>query len=476
VAEAVGGAGAGGRSKALPTARVEAEIGWAKARLLRPDAYVDGVRSAGRRVAVPLPSVAEAYRRYEELRRRRGVLDLDDLLVSCADVLADDSSFAAAVRWRYRHLYVDEMQDVNPAQFRLLCALLGDEPDLFVVGDPHQSVYGWNGADPGLLESFPTVFAGTRVVRLDRNHRSSPQVVAVAGAALGVSSIEGVAGDRAGGPLPELAAFDSDADEAKWVARRVWRDHPAGGSWTRVAVLTRTNAQLPVVAAAFERERVPYRIAGSDLSPASDVGRGGGAGSAGASRAGGAAGSAGASRAGGAAGSAGSAGSERGGRLYGADRDEVEEADDAEVADEVDGHDGAAVEPSVKAFESEDGVVLSTFHKAKGLEWSSVFVIGLSEGLVPLGSARSEEALAEERRLLYVAMTRAEERLHLSWARRPEGEGGGADRKPCRWLAAVEDALHELRAAAEPTDPAETVARLSALREQVAAARAADRR
>ena len=86
--------------------------------------------------------------------------------------------FAAAVRWRNRHVFVDEMQDVNPAQFRFLRLLVGDDPDLFVVGDPNQSVYGWNGADPSLLDRLPATFPGTRVLRLDENHRCSPQVVA----------------------------------------------------------------------------------------------------------------------------------------------------------------------------------------------------------------------------------------------------------------------------------------------------------
>ena len=129
--------------------------------------------------------VAELYGRYEEAKRRQGVLDLDDLLWACADALEGDDRFAAAVRWRFRHVFVDEMQDVNPSQFRLLRALVGEDPDLFVVGDPHQSVYGWNGADPGLLDRLGDLFPSARVVRLGENHRCSPQVVAVASAALG---------------------------------------------------------------------------------------------------------------------------------------------------------------------------------------------------------------------------------------------------------------------------------------------------
>ena len=139
--------------------------------------------------------VADAYARYESERSRRRLLDFDDLIVACADALAGDSEFADSIRWRTRHLFVDEMQDVNPAQFRLLTAMLADEPDLFVVGDPNQSVYGFNGADPTLLDRLPDILRGTKVIRLDENHRCTPQVVAVATAVLREGGAFGVGGE-----------------------------------------------------------------------------------------------------------------------------------------------------------------------------------------------------------------------------------------------------------------------------------------
>ena len=126
-------AGTRGRRPAL-VAQLDAEIGWAKARLLRPADYAQRAAALGRRTVVPADQIADLYQRYEVARRRERSLDFDDLLAVCADVLHEDGAFADAVRWRYRHLFVDEMQDVNPAQFRLLAALLGDEPDLMVVG------------------------------------------------------------------------------------------------------------------------------------------------------------------------------------------------------------------------------------------------------------------------------------------------------------------------------------------------------
>src|SRR5580693_7328483 len=159
---------------------LDGEIGWAKARLVAPERYEAEARRAKRRSGINSEQVAEVFARYEAERTHRRLLDFDDLIVACADSLAGDAAFADAIRWRTRHLFVDEMQDVNPAQFRLLTALLSDEPDLFVVGDPNQSVYGFNGADPTLLDRLPELLRGTKIIRLDENHRCTPQVVAVA--------------------------------------------------------------------------------------------------------------------------------------------------------------------------------------------------------------------------------------------------------------------------------------------------------
>ena len=166
------------------TRALDGEIGWAKARLVAPEQYEAEARRHRRRSGMSAEQVADAFARYEAERSRRRLLDFDDLIVSCADALAGDSEFADSIRWRTRHLFVDEMQDVNPAQFRLLTAMLADEPDLFVVGDPNQSVYGFNGADPTLLDRLPDILRGTAVIRLDENHRCTPQVVAVATAVL----------------------------------------------------------------------------------------------------------------------------------------------------------------------------------------------------------------------------------------------------------------------------------------------------
>ena len=342
--------------------------------------------------------MAEIYARYEVARRRRGALDLDDLLLRCCELLESDGAFAAAVRWRHRHLFVDEMQDLNQAQYRLLCLLVGDPPDLFVVGDPHQSVYGWNGADPGLLERVAADFSGARVVRLAANHRCTPQVVGVAGAVL--DEVVGLPeSTRADGPLPRVAALQTDSHEAAWVAREVWRAHRPGRRWSSIAVLARTNQQLTVIAEALGAERVPYRLLGRETVPVGDVRE-----------------------------------EQWGGSVDGGPPDRG--GDDP-------------WEPDA------DAVVVATFHRAKGLQWPAVFVVGLADGLVPLAAARSRAARAEERRLLYVALTRAEDELTCTWAAHPDERAalaGATARTPSPWLAAMETAIAELGAAARAPD------------------------
>jgi DNA helicase-2/ATP-dependent DNA helicase PcrA len=421
---------AGARPAVL--AQLDAEIGWAKARLVRPADYPAQARAHGRRVALGVERVAELFQRYEEARRRQRALDFDDLLTTCADVLAQDVAFADAVRWRFRHLFVDEMQDVNPAQFRLLMSLLGDEPDLMVVGDPNQSVYGFNGADPTLIDRLPTVLPGTRVIRLDENHRCSPQVVGAASAALGIGSpAAGAAGPGTAGPtssrpdgaIPRVTEHETDAVEAQWLAREVWLAHRPGRRWSQIAVLARTNAQLDLVAIALQRAAIPSARAGTDLGPASDV----------------------------------RAGPDRHDEAGGGGPDE----------------DRARRGPSEWRDPMSDAVVLTTFHRAKGLQWPAVFVIGLADGLVPLASARDRAARDEERRLLYVAMTRAEDELTCSWARRrgDQATGPPAAREPSPWLEAVVRATDELRARAAPLDPASAATRVAELRARVAGPR-----
>jgi DNA helicase II / ATP-dependent DNA helicase PcrA len=396
------------------TRALDGEIGWAKARLVSPDRYEAEARRHRRRSGINADQVADAFARYEAERASRRLLDFDDLIVACADALAGDSQFADSVRWRTRHLFVDEMQDVNPAQFRLLTAMLADEPDLFVVGDPNQSVYGFNGADPTLLDRLPELLPGTTVIRLDENHRCTPQVVAVATAVLRDgggerNTVVQPRTTRVDGPVPGVVSHATDRDEAAWAAQQAKMARTPGRRWSSIAVLTRTNAQLAVVQAAMDAARVPSLVAGADLGPASDL------------------------------------------RADAGRRDDRDLEDLAEPVDR-------------------DRVVLTTFHRAKGLQWQTVMVLGLGEGLMPIASAQTPAAVEEERRLLYVALTRAEEELWCSWFERqggdPDAPGPTRGRSP--WLAPVERTIGRLQKEAAPTAAAEVSAHVAELRRRLA--------
>jgi len=429
--------------RSVSIAQLETEIGWAKARLVTPAGYEEAARQERRRPSMGAGRVAELYARYEEVNRRNGLVDLDDLLWSCADMLEGDPRFAAAVRWRFRHVFVDEMQDVNAAQFRLLRSLLGEDPDLFVVGDPNQSVYGWNGADPTLLDRLPAVFPAIRVVRLEENHRSSPQVVAVAAAVLGLPGHGTPTSTRPDGPVPRIANHVTDQDEAAWVAKEVWLAHRPRRRWSQIAVLARTNAQLLPLADALRAQRVPFRLAGGDLGPASDVHLGVGERQEAAGR-----------RSGPRADKLQSEGG-----TFGGDNGQSDHGDET-------GHEDAARAGS-QVDEASDAVVLTTFHRAKGLQWPAVFVVGLSDGIVPISSARTPAARDEERRLLYVALTRAEDDLSCTWATYRDAlaqESGAAPRRPSPWLEEMARTRTTLEAAAAPPDRSGVAAHLADIR------------
>ena len=381
---------------------LDTEIAWAKAQACGPDQYEDLARKTRRHVRLPLDAVAEFFAAYQAECRKRGVLDLDDLLLEALAAIEGDERFAEALRWRFRHLFVDEFQDLNAVQFRLIQALCGSTPDLFVVGDPNQSIYGWNGADPALLTRFADLFGGARIVRLDDNHRSSPAIVRFASAALGVPVPP--RSTRAQGPVPLIIENETDVEEADWAAGRARLSHQSGGRWSGIALLARTNAQLRIVAEVLHRQGIPYRFAAGDVEPASDLGA--------------------------------------------ADRDGTVQGDPAEQS---------------ATDEHGDALILSSFHRSKGLQWRSVIVIGLNEGTVPIASARSTAALDEERRLLYVALTRAEDELACSWVS-GAGVRGTARRLRSRWLAAMERERDALEVERAPADADAVASHLALLR------------
>ena len=460
-----------GRSSVLD---VVTEIEWAKARALAPDDYAAEASRTRRQAPLAYREMAAVFQRYEDEKRRKRMVDFDDLLRLCRRDLLDDREFAQTQRWRFQHVFVDEFQDVNPLQRQLLEAWVGGRDDLCVVGDPNQAIYAWNGADPTALTGFLDRYPAGEVVRLTDNYRSSPQILAVANAVLAAAPPDGATPDadaasslranRPDGPLPVIRSFDDDTAEAKAIARSV-RDHHAPGSrWSWQAVLCRTNAQTVLIEQALHEAGIPFRVRGN-------------------------------------------------GKLL--DRPEIKSVLDelrrstgdfsAAVTDldvavarltptpSVDGtvddepapmfdddraanlatlgrlaRDFAALDSrptpigfvawlhNTTAGERPDGhgdaVEIVTFHAAKGLEWPVVHLAGLEQGLVPIGHAKDAVSQAEERRLFYVAVTRAERELLCTWAeRRTFGERESPrDRSP--YLDEVEAASRALSAGDVPAD------------------------
>ncbi len=437
---AASGAGAGAKVQPVDLA---GEIEWAKARMVGPERYEVEAARHGRTSPLAPGAMAALYRRYESEKQRRGLVDFDDLLLDLAEVMSTDTAFAASQRWRFRHLFVDEFQDVNPVQATLLAAWRGGGDDLCVVGDCNQAIYSWNGADPDQLRNFERREPGATVVVLDDNFRSTPQILAVAGALIPPGPGPGgpLRPRRPDGPLPFIRTFERDVDEARSIARLVRDRHAPGTRWADVAVLTRTNAQLVAFEEAFRAAGIPVRVRGGGAflerpevkAALAELGR---------------------PEAALASGLADMAAAARQGPPELGTAAEERRA----VLDELVrlGHDYLALEaePTVAGFTAwlaaglrseapqaaTDAVELATFHAAKGLEWPVVFVAGLERGFVPISHAATDEARDEERRLLYVAVTRAERELHCSWARQRTFGPRTLRRQPSPWLEEIQAA------------------------------------
>lgn len=426
---------------------VVAEIEWAKARVVAPADYAEAASKAGRRPPVEPAAIGEVFARYEQDKRERRMVDFDDLLRLCRRDLVQDREFAAAQRWRFRHLFVDEFQDVNPLQHQLLEAWLGDHLDLCVVGDPNQAIYAWNGADAGYLRTFASRHPTAEVVRLVENYRSSPQILQVANAVLSgraeSNRSDALRATRPDGPIPTLRGHTDERAEAAAVARAVRDHHRPGGRWAEQAVLVRTHAQGALIEQALASAGIPHRVRGArGLLEVPEVRQ--------------------ALRTLRAAPDLPTAIADLG--------DAASQATDEEQAANLDalvrlGQDYLAVDgaPTMAGFTAwlsssqdqpdghGDAVEIATFHAAKGLEWPIVHLAGLEQGLVPIGHARTPDALDEERRLLYVAVTRAERELLCTWADERTFGSRTVRREPSAYLEPVQAVCDRL--AGRPVRP-----------------------
>jgi DNA helicase-2/ATP-dependent DNA helicase PcrA len=389
-----------------------AEINWAAARGIGPTQYAAAARRSQRRPAPGVEACAAAFAAYEQLKRRRGVIDFDDVLAHTIRELEYSTDFADALRWRYRHVLVDEAQDLNPLQHRLVDLLRAGRDDLFLVGDPAQAIYGFNGADPALLVDVETRFPGVEVIRLPMNHRCTPQIVQ---AGLHVLDVSGqptsLASSRGDGPaVVDLAATD-EADEARRIAQFVAAGDPTLVRTGEIGVLVRTNVQVGPITDALAAAGVPvHRSANAAGSPIQAVVR-----------------------------QVAALGSASQLRAWAHDTLDAHSLDST-VSDiehrmagailaylrETPLGDGAGFRAWVATTNPFDdgspgGVEVLTFHGSKGREWHTVLLAGVESNLVPHKTAGTAAGREEEGRLLYVAMTRATDRLVVAHAARRGG-------------------------------------------------------
>ena len=421
-----------------------AEIEWRKVSRLSIEQYARSGRILP--PTLTMDTAAALQQAYEDLKDERRQLDFEDVLLAAAGMIESEPRVAQQVREQYRFFVVDEYQDVSPLQHDLLTLWLGERNDVCVVGDASQTIYSFAGASPSYLLGFPARYQDSVVVRLEQNYRSTPEIVASANRLMsGRAGALSLHAAGTSGPAPTVNVAPNDSAEARSIANAIAAEIAAGAAPQDIAVLYRINVQATAIEAALTDAGVPYLLRGAtkffDLrevkeaimllkgatvttaiaeplfKTVSDVLRSLGW-------------------------------TQDAPEARGAVRDRWESLNAlmglAEEAPE-----GTTLRQFVEELiERQQGqhdptraaVTLATMHAAKGLEWDSVHIAGLSEGLLPISYARTEAAIEEERRLLYVGVTRARRRLSLSWAR--EGSAGspsrGGQRSPSRFLAELQ--------------------------------------
>ena len=434
-----------------------AEIEWAKVSMLTPDTYLKAAAGRVEPAGFDLTTISRLFQAYEDVKTDRNIIDFEDVLLITVGILQEDAKVAATVRDQYRHFVVDEYQDVSPLQQRLLDLWLGPRDELCVVGDASQTIYSFTGATSRHLLDFTKRFPEAEVVKLVRDYRSTPQVVNLANSLLAARTKQPRRGNdpwpapleliaqRPTGPEPSFTECADDEAEAAQVAGRIRTLLNEGVAASQIAVLYRTNGQSEAYEQALASADIGYQLRGGErffrrkeVRDAMLQLRAG----------------------------ARAAGTDPVPQLVrdilanlgytaqapqsgGAVRERWESlAALVALADELDKARGSAaggvftLQDLVTELEERaaaqhaptvQGVTLASLHSAKGLEWDAVFLVGLSEGLMPISFADTDDAVDEERRLLYVGITRAREHLALSWslARTP---GGRANRKPSRFL------------------------------------------
>ncbi len=428
---------------------IVAEVEWSRVSMLTPESYPE-IAEQTRRPGVDgfdARTISRILTQYEEVKKENDVIDFEDVLLHMVGFLTERADVAREIRGQYKHFVVDEYQDVSTLQHALLRLWLGTSDDLCVVGDAAQTIYTFAGARASYLLDFRKEFPRAHTIRLERNYRSTPQIVRMANAVL--DGAQGrtretrltLTSQRAAGEPPVVETFPDDPAEADGIAERIGELIAAGRPAAEMAILFRTNSQSEAFEQALTARGIGYLVRGGDrfferqevrramvslraaarveqLDPARAVrdvlGQQGW--------------------------------SETAPETTGSVRDRWESLNAlVGLADTIIARPGATMSDLVRELEERaeaqaapvvDGVTLASIHAAKGLEWPVVFVVGASDGLLPISMATTPAEVEEERRLFYVALTRAKDLLTVSWAaaRTPGARGS---RKASRFLEGV---------------------------------------
>lgn len=414
------------------------EIEWRKYSMLNMDEYAQLVKSRPKVGGLSPVKNLEIQQAYEEAKIKAQRVDWEDVLVLTLGMLRAEPRALAHVQQQYRFFTVDEYQDISPLQHALLDTWLGNHSDLCVVGDPNQTIYSFTGATSEFLQNFGSRYPDASVIQLTRNYRSTQQIVSFANRLTTESSIvEPLRSEGEIGLAPRMLSFATVADECAALASTIRTKLDQGVKPSEIAVLYRVNGQSEAIENALTQAGIDYQVRGGErffnrpeiqtairavraeaVSPSekplyqvvSDICR--------------------------SLGWQTQQPTEKGSarekweslNSFLAITDELAEgATVSDFAKELDERQRSQHEP-VKA-----AVTLSTMHAAKGLEWELVFVVGLTEGYLPITYANTDAEIREEQRLLYVALTRARAELTLSWARRDANST--RDREASRFLA-----------------------------------------
>jgi DNA helicase-2/ATP-dependent DNA helicase PcrA len=401
---------------------IATEIEWAKVSQVSPEDFIDEISKRLIKPRVNPEQLVQLYTAYESIKKQELAIDFEDVLLLTSAMLEEERDVRERVQDQYRYFTVDEYQDISPVQQRLINAWLGTRSDICVVGDPAQTIYSFAGATPVFLNTFTQRFPEAQVIRLSTGYRSTPEITFAANSILRAGTMgQELVAFNSHGNKPSVQGFKDEQSEIAGILSDIKVLLTGGVQPQEIAVLARTNAQLAAVERAMNLEGIPYQVRNTErFFDRTDV------------------------------------------------RDFLKQVRQASVIPEV-GSDWIdelrSIAQPFLTGESIDGIAallhlgrelnenpnfapktlrgylrevedrvqqnnpptmpvitLATLHAAKGLEWERVYLIGASEGILPLtnsGTTLTDAVIAEERRLFYVGMTRAKADLHITYRAEP---------------------------------------------------------